>query len=188
MKCKASGRQVPLRELWEVDPLLHARRGRVHLCIGPLLHVFIIVLLTVQVILLVNSSALFGRNIHENWVTWLLPDGATVDFGGSPLTFPGDEFFAYRSSLVLDTVDSVITGYFTRLNGETSNVLNFIEIFGVTPGVKAPVIAFTARSGMPAVNASDGTGRSSACIRHSITQASIRWRVAFHCASSAQPS
>lgn len=153
--CSGMLADAPLTEVWELDPLAHARRCRLSLYLGPLLHALLIGALTAQAILLVNSSAQFGADTHANWVSLLFPDGATDDFGGTPLSFPDDEFFAYRSSLVLDTVESVLNGYFTRLSGADADVLGMVDTSfsvggnGTYAGLSPPVISFTTLGAAP---------------------------------------
>ena len=140
-------KDAPYTELWELSPLAHARRGRFLASVGPLLHALLIGALTAQTILLVNSSALFGLETHANWAAFLFPDGATDDFGGTPLSFPDDEFFAYRSSLVLDTLETVFNGYFTRLSGSSADAHGFYATSSTMDGSSSrldpPVISFT---------------------------------------------
>ena len=141
---------VPYVELWELDPLAHLKKGRAILCFGPMLHVLLIGVLTAQAILLANSSSLFGRQMHENWVDWLLPAGFS-QFGGSPLSFPDDEFFIYENSLVLETIDSAISSYFTQLSGNASDVLDYVETSvsashdGALASLASPTITFTSQ-------------------------------------------
>ena len=145
MCCRcATSTRVPLEARWEMDPIRKWYHYQVFPRCTLLLHVALIATVTAQIVLVNDTTSQFSQNLHNSWVSWLLPSQIS-EWAGNPLTYPSDEYFMYREDQLTTSLQALFEGYFS-LDTPGTTVPDIIDAYSgeaADEGLAPPLITFT---------------------------------------------